>query len=103
MTWTQRKKKLKKKIGTETATTPQHIDYEVFTDVPAGAELNEKDIGNKVWVVSEPRTTDCYLVEIHDDHYKVKFKGELVVRALFKNEVIRHPDLWKPKQFTSKK
>lgn len=102
MTWRQRKKKLLKKIDTTTDTTPQHIDYEIFENVPKGALLNEKDIGNKVWIVSEPRTTTAYLVEIAENHYKVKIEGEMVTRAYHKEEVIRHPDLWRKAQFAKK-
>lgn len=103
MTWTQRKKKLLKQIETTTATTPQHIDYEIFENVPQGAKLNEKDIGNKVWVVFEPRTTNCHLIDIRDDCYKIQFQGERMRRSLYKEEVLRHPDLWKKHQFTTNK
>lgn len=99
MNWTEFKREYLKSINTKQIKDASGFPYEAFNEVPDSAKLKDDDIGKQVWVASKPRTRSLYLLEINDDHFKVKQRGRLKggeprISHLYKDEVIIHPNEW---------
>lgn len=99
MSWTKTKRKILKKIDTEPAVTKHGITYEVFKEIPSIAEIKLKDLGARIWLCSEPRTSKTFLEEIHDEYYVIRVTGTLHTRAVFKNEAMIHPKVWSESRY----
>lgn len=94
MRWTTYKRAIINKIDTTTKETEHGISYNVFKNIPPLAKLTSKDLYSRVWLCDYPRTTKAQVVEVTDDYIKVKFKGEIPIRAFFPDEVMLHPSEW---------
>lgn len=98
MTFTEYKRDLLQSIDTEKREDDNGLSYEAFSEIPPRLKVTKKDIGNKVWIASYPRTTECSVVNVNDDGVRVKFKGEVPLRWFYHDEVMIHLDLWSKKR-----
>lgn len=75
------------------------IEYDVFTFVPKDLRLSKFDVGKRVWLSEDTRTTEATLYKYHDigeeswpdGGYEIKIKGIKYPRSFFYDEVILHP------------
>lgn len=99
MNWTERKRRLLKKITIEEEKTEQGFVYFVFNNIPKAFKVRNEDIGKKVWIASYPKTSKAFLFKIEKDYYKIKFQKETPLFYVFKNEVVLHPEEWTKERF----
>ncbi len=99
MTWTQKKRKLLKKIKIKEDETKHGISFKYFEGAPNTAQLRDADKGKRVWIASFPRTKKIHLINISNDVIGVQFQGEVPIIYLYSKEVILHPKEWNKERF----
>lgn len=96
LTWTQRKRKALRSIKKGENTNEYNITYPVFTFIPEEARLKKNHIESRCWLVDEPRTAKVYIKKVTDDYVRIQYRGEIIFRTRYLNEVMLHPDAWEP-------
>lgn len=71
------------------------IKFKVFENAPESVQLNEDDIGKRVWYADLPRTKHIKLINVVDGIYRISRKGENTFMSVYPNEVLLHPSEWK--------